>query len=66
VLYLKQMLPHYQPNQAQQDYRHKALWDLLNIRNVLHYSSEQSEEKMQSMLDIILHNQQHGFYHYFF
>ncbi len=66
VLYLKQKLPHYQPNQAQQDYRHKALWNLLNIRNVLHYSSEQSEEKMQSMLDIILHNQQHGFYRYFF
>jgi tetratricopeptide (TPR) repeat protein len=66
VLYLKQKLPHYQPNKEQQDYRHKTLWELLNIRNVLHYSSEQSEEKMQSMLDIILHNQQHGFYRYFF
>jgi hypothetical protein len=66
MLYLKQMLPNYQPNKEQQQYRNKALWELVNIRNVLHYSSEQSEEKMQTMLDISLHNQQHGFYRYFF
>jgi len=64
VHYLKQRLPHYQPDSATKQRRGEQLNSLGRIRNQIHTPSAGSPKETEKMLDIIYNNQQDGFYRY--
>jgi len=64
VHYLKQCLPHYQPDTDTKQRRGEQLNSLRRIRNQIHAPSAGSPKETEKMLDIIYKNQQDGFYRY--
>jgi tetratricopeptide (TPR) repeat protein len=64
VHYLKQRLPHYQPDTDTKQRRGEQLNSLRRIRNQIHTPSAGSPKETEKMLDIIYKNQQDGFYRY--
>ncbi len=62
--YLRQYLPHYQPDSAAQLRRRKQLNRLTTLRNQLHHSPEVSPANADEMLEIMYRDQKDGFYRY--
>ena len=64
VHYLKQCLPHYEPDTDTKQRRGEQLNSLRRIRNQIHTPSAGSPKETEKMLDIMYKNQQDGFYRY--